>query len=303
MQESRHNINQQRSVMENLLPLDISRAAMVNEYLAAFPPVVSEQTFTNLFAWRQDRPIWLTEKNNTLFFLVRTDICHDGQMVIFGPPVGEKPLAEILAEQEELIGAIRITATEIADLPGRFIIEEDRNNSDYVYKVAGLTDLSGRKYAKKRSHIKQSLKNHDCIFEMITARNIDECRELLSRWCRNRQCDLNPGLCGESKAISTTFDLFDEFGLLGGAIRVDGQIQAFSFGERLNNSTAVWHFEKALPEISGLSQLINQWFARECLQDFEFVNREQDLGIPGLRQSKESYYPDHLVNKFTVFRK
>ena len=79
-------------------------------------------------------------------------------------------------------------------------------------------------------------------------------------------------------------------------------IQAFALGERLNKSTAVWHFEKALPEINGLSQLVNQWFAKECLAEFEFVNREQDLGIPGLRQAKESYYPDHLVEKMTVFR-
>ena len=290
--------------MENLVSLDISRVAMVNEYLAAFPPLISEQTFTNLFAWRQDRPIWLMKKNDTLLFLIKTDICLDDQMVIFGPPIGIKTLAEILVEpgQEQLIGAIRVTSGNIADLPPGFTVNKDRNNSDYVYKVADLAGLNGRKYAKKRSHIKQSLKNHDCVFEMITTQNIDECRELLGRWCDDRQCDLDPGLCGESKAISTTLDLFDEFGLLGGVIRVDGRIQAFSIGERLNGSTAVWHFEKAIPEISGLSQLINQWFAKKCLQDFEFVNREQDLGIPGLRQSKESYYPDHLVDKFTAFR-
>ena len=305
MQESRYLINCTGPEMKNLLPLNISSADMVNEYLSAFPPVISELTFTNLFAWRQGRPVWLMDRNDTLLFLIKTDICADDQMVIFGPPVGPKTLAEILTEPELkwLIGAIRVTDDDIANLPAGFDLSEDRNNSDYVYRVANLASLNGRKYAKKRSHIKQCLKSHDCVFEMITEQNIDECRELLSRWCNNRQCDLDPGLCGESRAISTTFDLFDEFGLLGGAIRVDGLIQAFSIGERLNDSTAVWHFEKAMPDINGLGQLINQWFALECLQGVEFVNREQDLGIPGLRQAKESYYPDHLVDKFSVFRK
>jgi len=290
--------------MDNLLPLDISSAAMVNDYLSDFPPVISELTFTNLFAWRQDRPVWLMERSGTLLFLIRTDICLDDQMMIFGPPVGTKTLAEILTEPElkRLTGAIRVSSGDITGLPAGFTVSEDRDNSDYVHRVTDLASLSGRKYAKKRSHIKQCLKRHDCVFEMINDQNIDECRALLTRWCHSRQCDLDPGLCGESRAISTTLDLFDEFGLLGGAIRVDGLIQAFSIGERLNDSTAVWHFEKAIPDINGLSQLINQWFARECLQGFEFVNREQDLGIPGLRQAKESYYPDHLVDKFTVFK-
>jgi hypothetical protein len=304
MQESHYLINYQRPVMDNLLPLDISSAAMVNEYLSTFPPEISELTFTNLFAWRQGRPVWLMELDETLLFLIRTDICRNEQMLVFGPPVGIQTLAEIFTNQElmGLIGAIRVTSADLTGLPSSFSVSEDRNNSDYVYRVADLSNLSGRRYAKKRSHIKQCLKAHDCVFEMITDQNIEECRDLLNQWCHNRQCDLDSGLCGESRAITTTLDLFDEFELLGGAVRVDGHIQAFSIGERLNDSTAVWHFEKAMPAINGLGQLINHWFTKECLQRFEFVNREQDLGIPGLRQAKESYHPDHRVDKFTVFK-
>ena len=147
--------------MKNLLPLDISSSVMVNEYLSAFPPVISEQTFTNLFAWRPGRPVWLMERNETLLFLIKTDICRDQQMVIFGPPVGEKTLAGIFTEPElkELIGAIRVTSADLTGLPAGFSINEDRNNSDYVYRVTNLADLKGRRYAKKRSHIKQCLKS------------------------------------------------------------------------------------------------------------------------------------------------
>jgi len=100
--------------------------------------------------------------------------------------------------------------------------------------------------------------------------------------------------------LRETFDNYQRLNVTGGAIRVDGEIKPFAIGEQLNPTTAVCHFEKALPEIHGLAQLINQWFAKFGLQKFEFINREQDLGIPGLRQAKESYYPHHLLEKFTV---
>lgn len=290
--------------MNELSNLDLPLAPLVKKYLAAFPPQISEHTFTNLFVWRESKPIWLCEIKDTLVFLVKTDICQADELMILGPPAGPLPLAEVFtALGDRIIGAVRVTAGTTASLdPASFTITADRDNSDYVYLVRDLTELRGRNYAKKRSHVKQCLESYNCLFERISAQNLHECRDLLHRWCLSRQCDLDPGLCGEATALQTTLDLFGTFNLLGGAIRVDGQIQALSIGERLNQTTAVCHFEKAMPGLNGLNQLINQWFAAECLAGFEFVNREQDLGIPGLRQAKESYHPDHLIEKFTVFR-
>jgi hypothetical protein len=96
------------------------------------------------------------------------------------------------------------------------------------------------------------------------------------------------------------FENFKELDLIGGAIRVDGVIQAFAIAEQLSPGVAVCHFEKALPGIQGLGQLINKWFALRGLKDFTFINREQDLGVPGLRQAKKSYHPHHLVEKYTL---
>jgi hypothetical protein len=290
--------------MYDLTLLDITKAPLVNRYLSEFPPQISEHTFTNLYAWRKTKPIWLCEIKDTLIFLTRTDVCRSDELVIMGPPAGKLSLAAVFNELgNRAIGGVRITNKNLADLANEaFTIRTDHDNSDYVYKVRDLADLPGRNYAKKRSHVKQCLNSYQCSFERITAHNIDECRDLLNRWCQTRQCALDPDLCGESKANRTTLDHFSDFNLLGGAIRVDGLIQAFSLGERLNQSTAVCHFEKAMPQFTGLSQLINQWFARECLQEFTFVNREQDLGIAGLRQAKESYHPDHLIEKLQVFR-
>jgi hypothetical protein len=83
-------------------------------------------------------------------------------------------------------------------------------------------------------------------------------------------------------------------------VKVNGKVEAFTFGERLNHDTAVVHIEKANPEINGLYAVVNQLFCREVLSGFKFVNREQDLGLEGLRRAKESYHPHHMVEKYRV---
>lgn len=290
--------------MPDLLPLDLSAAPLVNRYLALHPPEVSELTFTNLYAWRQGRPVWLAELAETLVFLVQAPPEHAGSRLVFGPPVGPLPLAEVMAELGgTVVGAVRQSAASVATLEqSLFTVTADRANSDYVYLVRDLAELAGRNYSAKRNQIKQCLREYSCVFEAITKSNLDECRGLLERWCDLRHCELDHGLSGEWLALKETLGNFLEFGLLGGVVRVNGAVQAFAIGERLNRDTAVCHFEKAMPDILGLGQLINQWFAVHCLRDFTYVNREQDLGIPGLRQAKESYHPSHLVEKFTAFR-
>ena len=93
---------------------------------------------------------------------------------------------------------------------------------------------------------------------------------------------------------------FEELDFKGGAIKIDSRIEAFSLGEALNDNTAVIHIEKANPEIQGLYTAINQLFVSNTWQETEFINREQDLGVDGLRKAKESYNPHHMVNKYTI---
>lgn len=290
--------------MPDLVPLDLAAAPLVNRYLAVHPPEVSELTFTNLYAWRTGRPVWLAEIAETLVFLIRAPQEQGGKLLVFGPPVGPFPLVAVMAELgEKAVGAVRQSAASVATLEQTlFTIAGDRANSDYVYLVKDMAELAGRNYSAKRNLIKQCLREYSCVFEAITGTNLGECRDLLDRWCDLRHCELDHGLSGEWLALKETMAHFLEFGLLGGLVRVNGTVEAFAIGERLNRDTAVCHFEKALPAVQGLGQLINQWFAAHCLGDFTYVNREQDLGIPGLRQAKESYHPSHLVEKFTAFR-
>jgi len=281
--------------------LTLADRTLVTDFFRKYPPGISEQTFTNLFVWQPSRPVFIAELDNSLIFLVRTAEEED-KYIVYGPPAGPVSIPEIIsAFGGSVIGAVRIPDNDIDDLPAEgFVVTADRDNSDYVYQVSDLAELGGRRYSKKRNLIKQCLNNYSCEYLPITPDLLRECEVMQEHWCSARDCGRHPGLCNEANAIAETFAHFEDFQLIGGAIRVDGTIQAYAIGEELHPGTAVWHFEKAMADVIGLGQLINQWFSRYGLKDFEYVNREQDLGVPGLRQAKESYYPHHMVNKNCV---
>ena len=283
-------------------PLTLADKNLVTGFIERFPTPISEYTFTNLFIWQPSRPVWITEMDNSLLFLVQAADQNTNKYLLFGPPLGDISLQQIVSELEgKLAGAIRIPENKaMAMQKADFKVFEDHDNADYVYNVADLAELAGRRYAKKRNKIKQCLNSYACEYAPLTPELIAECESMQHNWCEARDCGRNPGLCNEANAIAEVFAHFEEFGLLGGAIRIRGVIQAFAIAEELHPGTAVWHFEKAMGDIPGLGQLINQWFAKYGLSGFKYVNREQDLGIPGLRQAKRSYFPDHMVAKYSV---
>ncbi len=284
--------------MPELRPLTLADRSLVSGFLSTYAPVISEHTFTNLFIWQPSRPILFTEVADSLVFLVKAAREKD-KYILFGPPVGTITIPDVFAVLgDNVIGAVRVPDADVAGLPApAFTVTPDRDNADYVYRVRDLAELAGRRYTKKRNHINKCLSSHVCEYVPISAELIAACETMQENWCKSRDCGRNPGLCNEANAIAETFAHYNEFGLLGGAIRVDGTIQAYAIAETLRPDTAVWHFEKAMAHIQGLGQLINQWFSKYGLSDFTYVNREQDLGIPGMRQAKESYYPQHMVDK------
>ncbi len=279
--------------------VDISHRNFISSYLKKYPPIISELTFTNLYLWRKARPIYFAELSDSLFFFI-DDKINTSKKILFGPPTGKGTIKSNISLIDNLIsGAIRITDDITSEFKTiGFSIESDRDNEDYLYKVSDLSLLEGRKYSKKRNHIKNCLNEYNCTYENISSSLVNECLTLQDNWCNIKGCDINPGLYYENFAIQDAFKYYDTFALIGGAIRVNGVIQAFAIGERLNNDTAVCHFEKANNEINGINQLITHWFAKYSLNDFIYVNREQDLGNSGLRKAKLSYYPVQMINKF-----
>ena len=284
-------------------PLTLVEKQLVDAAFAKHPPEISELTFTNLFCWRSKRHVLLAEYEDGLVLLAM-----EGERSYLLPPICHcDATAAVRAMFDYAGGAGLASCVErvpeaMAEEFARtgFRVEEDRVNWDYVYRVSDLALLEGRHYDGKRSFVRQALASHRCEYRHIAVENVSDCLALETSWCNLRHCELDPGLEAEQRAITSCFGNWVEFSLIGGAVLVEGKIQAFAIGERLNPSTAVVHFEKANPEMRGMCQLINQWFCQNELSEFAYVNREQDLEIEGLRKAKESYRPHHMVRKFTV---
>jgi hypothetical protein len=268
-------------------------------------PQISELTFTNLFVWNRSEPVQLSRLDETV--LLQRKRLRDSKTFLL-PPLGKQHVTSVVKILKKLdLGNYQVpplyglTPQESELLSEEGVkVESDRDDWDYVYLTSDLADLLGDKYHPKRNLIARCLSKYECRYLSIGPSEINDCLQLQTEWCSLRSCSMVPGLEAENTAIKTAFENYDYLGITGGVVYVDDKLQAFALAEKLNRDTAVVHFEKANPELEGLYQVINQWFCREALSKFKFVNREQDLGVPGLRKAKGTYYPHHMVEKSVV---
>ena len=197
----------------------------------------------------------------------------------------------------------RVGEDFLARLPAahpEFTIEEDRDNFDYLYRVTELSDLAGTQFHDKKNLLNQFQSKYHYTFAPLTPELLEECLRFQHEWCEEKRCELIEGLCQENCAVQTMLRHFVPLALLGGALLVDEQLAAFTLAEPLNPETLVIHVEKARSGITGIYQAINREFLRHQTQAFSFVNREQDLGIEGLRKAKLSYNPLRLIRKYRI---
>jgi hypothetical protein len=187
--------------------------------------------------------------------------------------------------------------------PGKLRIEADRANFDYVYNTQDLIELKGREYHAKKNHLNYFLNNYTYEYTDLTSDMADEAMDFIRRFNERK----NPAdeherelLLMEERAMRDVFYNLERVGYLTGAIRIDGNIEALSIGGRLGKKTVTVHVEKANTAFRGLYQAINNEFCKHVAKDVKRINREEDMGIPGLRKAKLSYKPAMLVEKYTV---
>ncbi len=189
--------------------------------------------------------------------------------------------------------------------PGRFEIEYVEGDADYVYESEKLATLSGKKLHSKRNHVnKFKIVYADrWSYEPISEDNLEECVQTGLKWRNENGCEEDEEKNAELCVTLNSLRLFKELDLVGGALRVDGKIIAFTIGEPLSEDTFVVHIEKALGEIEGAYTMINQQFVQHACMDYKYVNREEDTGSEGLRKAKRSYRPAFMVEKGWVREK
>ncbi len=187
--------------------------------------------------------------------------------------------------------------------PGKFRFHTDRNSFDYVYSIDHLADLPGRKYQKKRNHLNRFLQQYpEYLIEPITEQNVQQVRQMVDTWYAQRQQqDPTADFHMEKAALYKALNHFAELDMEGIALYIKGQPVAITLGSFLTEQTFDVQFEKALEGYDGAYNMINYSFARylrERYPNLRWLDREEDMGIEGLRKAKLSYHPVYLLEKY-----
>ena len=182
--------------------------------------------------------------------------------------------------------------------PGKFTYLQERDYFDYIYLREDLATLKGKKFQAKRNHVNKFKKLYSYTYLPITPDIIPQCMEVEKIWCKANLNEEDKGdLAQENQSMLFSMNNFEKLGLTGGAIVVNEKIIAFTYGSPINKNTFGIHVEKADIGYEGIFSVINQEFAMRIPEQYTFVNREEDLGLSGLRQSKLSYNPVILLEK------
>ncbi|MFO8051615.1 MAG: phosphatidylglycerol lysyltransferase domain-containing protein [Thermoplasmatota archaeon] len=269
------------------------------EHYKKYPVEHSDYLHGIMCTWKHYMTYSFTELEGSILILAE----HDGEHYL-RPPVG--PLdREIFQEAANLSleQGWHPVFSMVGERTAKFLEEEfpdmelhwHRDYFDYIYLAEDLRDLPGKRYLKIRNYLNRFRKNLDHSVEPITRDNKDEVREFLVRWCEKKGCREDPFLLYERQANMYGIDNFFELGFGGICIRVNGRVEALSIFEEMRPDMAVIHYEKATFEIPGLYQAINNEAAKLLSESYRYIDREADMGVPGLRRAKKKYRPDHML--------
>ena len=287
-------------------PIAVSDQKTFQLYLAKCPQVTSDYTFVNLWGWASAYDLEWAQAGDFIW------LRQNRPKTKYWAPIGDWRAAdwpgyfkrfprfksEIIRVPEALA---RLWESEFGS---DIAISEDRDQFDYLYDAEELITLSGNRFHKKRNLLNQFRKKYDYQYGEMSSEFVDAALAMQAKWCTWRECNSDAELANENQAIAKVLSQWDELdGIMGGCILVNGEMAAYTIGERMDN-TLVVHFEKGSTDYKGIYQTINQMFLEHtlagALTGIRYVNREQDLGDAGLRRSKESYHPVEFLKKFQV---
>ena len=262
--------------------------------------------FANMYCWEGTyRSAWCVEEG---FLLIRFYI--DGSHHIgYMQPLGEGDFTHLIPRLEADARAagqpLRISgltpegAAAVRRAHPEFGIWRNRDYEDYVYRADDLRNLTGRRYQPKRNHINRFEAAYDYRYEELTPALAPECMRLEREWRAGHDSHAAE-LTAEQRAMQRAFDHFGELELRGGALFVGEKLVAFTIGSAINDEAFCIHVEKADTRYDGAFTIINKLFAQHLPARFTMINREEDLGIDGLRQSKLSYHPAVIQHKYAA---
>ena len=193
--------------------------------------------------------------------------------------------------------------------PDRFTFEPNRDYFDYIYSAEDLTFLRGKKFQSKRNFVSRFKRQEGWSYEPLGKDNLKECAAMSISWCAKYGCGKDPSMASESCSVKNALQNFEQLGLMGGLLRLNGEVVAFTIAEKTNSDTLLVHIEKAYGDIVGAYPAIANEFLRNSIVEegeqlsVKYINREDDAGDLGLREAKMQYHPLFLLEKYSVKEK
>lgn len=288
-------------------PIELEDRERVQSYTLKGTRRNCDLSFSNLYSWSFLYQTQIAEKDGFLLFRFYLD-----NELAYMMPVGEGDLKAIIHELMEDAASLghpfkmwgicaQMKPVFEESFPDTFQLVANPNNFDYIYTRESLSTLRGKKLQSKRNHLNKFRANHpDAEFKPLTPELVPDCLRLEAEWCKANDCAENESLQRERIALTRALRSMDELGLMGGVLYVGGKIAAFTFGCPINEFTFDTCVEKADTGIEGAYAMINYEFANYLPEKFVYINREEDLGLEGLRKAKLSYHPETVLEKYTA---
>lgn len=302
--------------------ITIDDKPLLDEYLNSFDYKTSGLSFTSLYMWRNLNDFKFEIINDYLLISGKSHLeINDPEPFLF-PPLTKTGcydfqtlsdtinIARKIFENKGFIFSIRLLPFHMIECiekakPLKMEFISDRPNYDYVYLSKDLIELKGKKFHSKKNHLNYFKSNNSYEYLPLSSQMAEECLELNERLNKDKVLDSHEMelLKMEEEALKDVFINFEKAGYLGGAIKINNKIEAFTIGGHLGKKSMVVHVEKANTEFRGLYQAINNEFCRHVCNTCKYINREEDMGIPGLRKAKISYRPVKYIEKYIAMFK
>lgn len=289
---------------KRMVPLSLEHKSLIERYLAAFPGNVCEMTFASLYYWGKVFPHYLGKISPHFF-------CEYEGHVLIGfynaqkrftlyQPIGPEPerIVMTINQMQSPIEWTCVDETIAKNVSDDSSVMFDRDNSDYVYDLCAIRALKGKKYHRKRTYIQHCLEYQPTVVRLDASMALS-CLKVNQKWLSAKE---NPHST-DADALEHALTAFDALKLSGVGVLINNTLEGFAIGEPLNGTTFVSHFLKANYDFLGLFQFVAHEFAKAIPESFTHLNKEQDLGIEGLRIAKEGWCPVSLVKKFTIRNK
>ena len=302
------NCCETKKILSGFKNFEIGDKALIDSYTKPWELDCSDLSFDNMFIWGADGKMQYTIDEDVLYVKLE----FKGFPVFLWPPIPNKEKEfdyKALIERAFDYLESRGEKPQIRNiwLPFKKMIENvmpeaeftpSEDSWDYVYSREKLAHLKGKKLHGKRNHINKFLQEHpDYVYKRIEPSMREECLSVYDEWKEEKNLSEN-AFRNERRSVVMALEHMQELGLVGGAILIDGKIKAFTMGERIRSDVQLIHIEKADADINGLFPMINQQYVLNECTEVEFINREEDMGVEGMRKAKRSYHPDYMVEKY-----